>query len=100
MSEHNHDGHDHGQGTIAAEPLRIDGALAIATEEYTQLRDLAIRALTELLGSAPETDEDGDIDRSAFVITRSRAAMVALFALLASILGWTDLLGTPPARFP
>jgi fimbrial isopeptide formation D2 family protein/uncharacterized repeat protein (TIGR01451 family) len=31
------------------------------------------------------------------VITRSRAAMVALFALLASILGWTDLLGTPPA---
>jgi hypothetical protein len=61
MSEHNHDGHDHGQGNAAAEPLRIDGALAVATEDYTQLRDLAIHALTDLLGSAPEPDEDGDI---------------------------------------
>jgi hypothetical protein len=51
MTEHDtHDG-----------PIRFDGDLAVATEERQQLTDLSIRALTELLGSAPETDEDGDI---------------------------------------
>ncbi|PTR22924.1 hypothetical protein C8K36_110107 [Rhodococcus sp. OK519] len=43
------------------QPLQIDGALAIATEEHAQLQALAVQTLTELLGSAPETDEDGDI---------------------------------------
>ncbi|QBJ97888.1 hypothetical protein ERC79_19520 [Rhodococcus sp. ABRD24] len=47
--------------TIDIEPTRIDGALAIATEEREQLHSLSVRTLTELLGSAPETDEDGDI---------------------------------------
>ncbi|WP_420751874.1 T3SS (YopN, CesT) and YbjN peptide-binding chaperone 1 [Rhodococcus sp. O3] len=51
MTEHDtHDG-----------PIRLDGDLAVATEERQQLIDLSIRALAELLGSAPETDEDGDI---------------------------------------
>ncbi|MCK0089942.1 hypothetical protein MWU77_03990 [Rhodococcus sp. F64268] len=61
MNEHNHGQDTTAPESLPAEPLRIDGALAVATEEYTQLRDLAIRALAELLGSAPETDEDGDI---------------------------------------
>lgn len=42
-------------------PIRVDGELAVATEERQQLIDLSTRALAELLGSAPETDEDGDI---------------------------------------
>ncbi|MDV2476287.1 hypothetical protein ACFWDA_05125 [Rhodococcus zopfii] len=51
MTEHDtHDG-----------PIRLDGLLAVASEERQQLIDLSIRALAELLGSAPETDEDGDI---------------------------------------
>ncbi|NLU62109.1 hypothetical protein HCA61_07505 [Rhodococcus sp. HNM0563] len=61
MNEHNHGQDTTAPESLPAEPLRIDGALAVVTEEYTQLRDLAIRALAELLGSAPETDEDGDI---------------------------------------
>ncbi|WP_368077041.1 T3SS (YopN, CesT) and YbjN peptide-binding chaperone 1 [Rhodococcus sp. W8901] len=43
------------------QPLQLDGAFAIATEEQAQLHSLSVRTLTELLGSAPETDEDGDI---------------------------------------
>ncbi|MFZ2530728.1 MAG: hypothetical protein WAX14_24275 [Rhodococcus sp. (in: high G+C Gram-positive bacteria)] len=51
MTEHDtHDG-----------PIRLDGDLAVATDEQQQLAELSVRALTELLGSAPETDEDGDI---------------------------------------
>ncbi|MFF0817588.1 hypothetical protein ACFYVR_20835 [Rhodococcus sp. NPDC003318] len=42
-------------------PLQLDGAFAVATEDRDQLRDLAVRALTELLGEAPAVDEDGDI---------------------------------------
>ncbi|NLE78908.1 MAG: hypothetical protein GX610_04880 [Rhodococcus sp.] len=43
------------------QPLQIDGALAVATQERTELHDLCVKALAELLGSAPATDEDGDI---------------------------------------
>lgn len=43
------------------QPLQIDGALAIATEEHAQLHALSVQTLSELLGNAPETDEDGDI---------------------------------------
>lgn len=43
------------------QPLQIDGAFAIATDSREQLQALSLRTLTELLGSAPEVDEDGDI---------------------------------------
>ncbi|MGO4200614.1 hypothetical protein AB4Z09_02440 [Rhodococcus sp. TAF43] len=43
------------------QPLQLEGAFAIATEERDQLHSLSVRTLTELLSSAPETDEDGDI---------------------------------------
>ncbi|WFR71723.1 hypothetical protein P9209_23600 [Prescottella defluvii] len=43
------------------QPLQLDGAFAIATDSRDQLHDLCVRTLTELLGSAPEVDEDGDI---------------------------------------
>ncbi|CAM2815334.1 YbjN domain-containing protein [Prescottella defluvii] len=43
------------------QPLQLEGAFAIATEERHQLHSLSVRTLTELLGSAPEVDEDGDI---------------------------------------
>lgn len=43
------------------QPLQFDGAFAIATEDREQLHALTVRALTEFLGEAPETDEDGDV---------------------------------------
>ncbi|EME22394.1 T3SS (YopN, CesT) and YbjN peptide-binding chaperone 1 [Rhodococcus triatomae] len=43
------------------QPLQLDGAFAIATEDHDQLLALTVRALTEFLGDAPETDEDGDV---------------------------------------
>lgn len=47
--------------TTDDQPLRIDGALAVATEERGELHGLCVRTLAELLGSEPDTDEDGDI---------------------------------------
>ncbi|MGW0177305.1 T3SS (YopN, CesT) and YbjN peptide-binding chaperone 1 [Rhodococcus sp. NPDC003322] len=52
MTEHDH---------TDDQPLQLDGAFAVATEDRDQLHALCVRALTELLGEAPETDEDGDI---------------------------------------
>jgi hypothetical protein len=47
--------------TTDDQPLRIDGALAVVTEQHDQLHALCVRTLAELLGSEPDTDEDGDI---------------------------------------
>lgn len=43
------------------QPLQLDGAFAVATDSRDQLRELAVRALTDLLSDAPDVDEDGDI---------------------------------------
>ncbi|NLU81339.1 hypothetical protein [Rhodococcus sp. HNM0569] len=42
-------------------PLQLDDTFAVATANRDQLLSLAVRALTELFGEAPEVDEDGDI---------------------------------------
>ncbi|MFC4605855.1 T3SS (YopN, CesT) and YbjN peptide-binding chaperone 1 [Rhodococcus kronopolitis] len=47
--------------TTQDQPLQLDGAFAIVTEEREQLHSLCVRALAELLGCEPDVDEDGDI---------------------------------------
>jgi len=43
------------------QPLQLDGAYAVATDSRDQLRDLAVRALADLLSDSPDVDDDGDI---------------------------------------
>jgi hypothetical protein len=47
--------------TTADQPLHINGAIALVTDERDELVRLCTQTLAELLGSEPDTDDDGDI---------------------------------------
>jgi hypothetical protein len=47
--------------TTADQPLHINGAIALVTDERDELVRLCVQTLAELLGSEPATDDDGDI---------------------------------------
>src|SRR3546814_4081418 len=49
------------QDTTADQPLHINGAIALVTDERDELVRLCVQTLAELLGSEPATDDDGDI---------------------------------------
>ncbi|MFF1391772.1 T3SS (YopN, CesT) and YbjN peptide-binding chaperone 1 [Rhodococcus erythropolis] len=49
------------QDTTADQPLYINGAIALVTDERDELVRLCVQTLAELLGSEPATDDDGDI---------------------------------------
>ena len=50
------------QDTTADQPLHINGAIALVTDERDELVRLCVQTLAELLGSEPATDDDGDLN--------------------------------------